>query len=118
MLPISANTDRMNKTERSYANHLENLRLAGELMDWQFEPVGLRLSENKCYYHPDFLVLYEDHFEVHETKAFNKKQGKPLVKDDALVKIKVAASQFYFWKFKIVWWDSIQHKWDNRVLSS
>ena len=116
MIPILPNVDRMNKTEQKYACHLEGQRVAGLIVDWQFEPFGLRLSENKCFYHPDFFVIREDKFLVHEVKAFNKKAGKPLVKDDSLVKIKVAASEFYYWEFSIVWWDTVQGKWDSRLL--
>ena len=107
---------RMNKTEAKYAEHLELLKSNGQIVRWDFEPFGLRLSEEKCFYHPDFFVTYQDRFEVHEVKAFNKKAGAPLLKDDALVKIKVASTQFSYWVFKIVWFDTQKGLWDARNL--
>ena len=93
----------MNKTETKYASHLYDLFSKGEIVRYDFEPFGLRLAEEKCYYHPDFLVTYPDRFEIHEVKGFNRKLGKPIIMDDAMVKFKVAASYFDFWVFKIVW---------------
>ena len=106
----------MNKTEAKYAEHLEHLKTSGQIISYAFEPFGLRLAEEKCYYHPDFMVVYEDRFEIHEVKAFNKKAGAPLIKDDALVKIKVASTQFGYWPFKICWFDSNEGMWDYKTL--
>jgi ABC-type antimicrobial peptide transport system ATPase subunit len=40
------------------------------------------------------------------------KGNKPLVKDDAQVKIKIAAHEFPMWGFQQAWWtkDGWQHK--------
>ena len=78
----------MNKWESSYAQYLELIRQTGAIQWWEFEPVKLRLAQG-CYYIPDFWVLRTDGvYEFHEVKGHWR--------DDALVKFKVAASQFPF----------------------
>jgi hypothetical protein len=82
---------KMNKTEEAYAAYLELLKRAGEIQWYGFEAVKLRLAD-KTFYDTDFLVLSQDRtIEIHEVKGFWQ--------DDARVKIKVAASQFPFFKF-------------------
>jgi hypothetical protein len=79
-------TGTMNKTEQAYADHLRLEERAGRVIWWKFEPLKLRLAD-ACFYEPDFLVLPSDGvLEVHEVKGFWR--------DDARVKIKVAASLF------------------------
>jgi len=81
----------MNRTEQAYANELEARRLSGDVASWMYEPAGLRLAANTTY-NPDFLVVLEDGTtEWHEVKGFWR--------DDARVKIKVAATRFPFWRF-------------------
>jgi hypothetical protein len=75
----------MNKTERRYANHLDMLKRQGVVLWWAFEAVKLKLAPN-THYTPDFLVLRPGGFEFHEVKGFWR--------DDARVKIKVAAVMF------------------------
>lgn len=83
----------MNKTEAAYDAHLRARQLAGDIVWYAFEAVKLRLADN-TYYTPDFFVLCRDFvLEVHETKGFWR--------DDARVKIKVAAAQFPFRFFGI-----------------
>lgn len=78
----------MNKTEAAYAAYLEILKRAGEIADYRFEAVKLRLAD-KTFYTPDFVVLAPDGvLEMHEVKGFWE--------EDARVKIKVAAAQFPF----------------------
>lgn len=81
-------------------------------MDFRFEPFGIRLAEHRCYYHPDFLVVYPDRFAVHEVKAYSKKLGRPRWEDDAIVKFKVAANMYPFWEFKIVYYNPSTKKWE------
>lgn len=81
----------MNSLESAYADHLENLRLSGEIVWWAYEPIKLRLA-NKTTYNPDFLVIRSDgEVEVHETKGYWR--------DDARLKIKIAAEYFWFFRF-------------------
>ncbi len=78
----------MNKMETAYAEHLEILKQAGEILWYQFEAIRLRLAQN-IFYTPDFLVMAADGvLECRETKGFWQ--------EDARLKIKVAAAQFPF----------------------
>lgn len=80
----------MNKTEREYADHLNMLKMAGEIEDWKYEGIKFKLANN-THYIPDFLVVYPTHMEIHEVKGFWR--------DDGRVKIKVAADLFPWFKF-------------------
>ena len=76
----------MNKTEADYGALLEMRKVAGEIEDYHFESVTLKIADN-CRYTPDFMVeFYDGHKEIHEVKGFWR--------DDARVKIKVAADKF------------------------
>ncbi|MDR2219740.1 MAG: DUF1064 domain-containing protein [Methylobacillus sp.] len=78
----------MNKTEAAYADHLELLRRAGEVLWYRFEGMKLRLADN-TFYTPDFAVMLANRqLEAHEVKGFWR--------DDARVKIKVAAEMYPF----------------------
>lgn len=78
----------MNKTEAAYGQHLEALRVAGEVAWFKFEGVKLRLADN-TFYTADFAVMRTDGvMELHEVKGFWQ--------DDARVKIKVAADLYPF----------------------
>lgn len=81
-------TGTMNKTEKAYAENLENRKRAGLILWWYFEGVKLRLADN-TFYTCDFAVLANDGvLEMHEVKGFWT--------DDARVKIKVAAAIYPF----------------------
>jgi hypothetical protein len=77
----------MNKTEMAYDAYLWGLR--GELVVWHaFESITLKLA-NDTRYTPDFVVQRTSGaIELHEVKGFWR--------DDARVKIKVAAAMFPF----------------------
>ena len=78
----------MNKTEERYAEHLEQLKHAGEILWWKFEGIKLRLADN-TFLTVDFPVMLTDGtMEMHEVKGFWE--------DDARVKIKVAAALYPF----------------------
>lgn len=84
---------RMSRWETEYSYELEARRRAGELLWWGFEAMTLRLAD-RTRYTPDFAVLKlagedgERWLEFHEVKGFWR--------DDARVKIKVAAEMFPF----------------------
>ena len=85
----------MNKTEERYAQRLEGLRLAGDIHSWRFEAFTLKLAEKRCRYTPDFAVyLPNGSIQFHEVKGFWR--------DDARVKLKVAATQFQEFQFVAV----------------
>lgn len=80
----------MNGLEKKYAQHLEMRKMVGEIIDYKFEPLKLKLAP-ATFYNPDFAVLMPDgRVELHETKG-------GFWEDDARVKIKVAASHFLGW---------------------
>jgi len=80
----------MNDTEKEYAQRLEILRQAGEIVWFKFEAIKLRLAAN-TFYTPDFAVLNKKmELELHEVKGFWA--------EDARVKIKVAADQYPIFK--------------------
>jgi hypothetical protein len=94
--PSSSKAGEMNKLETKYSQHLELRRQAGEILHWKFEPLKLRLAQ-RTYYNVDFsVVLAGGAIEMHETKGFWR--------DDARVKIKVAAEHFPEYNFVGVRW--------------
>jgi hypothetical protein len=83
----------MNGTERAYALLLKARQQAGEVLWFKFEGITLKLADDTRYT-PDFLVMMADRtLECHETKGF--------MREDAHVKIKVAAATFPF-KFRLI----------------
>lgn len=62
--------------------------------DWLgIQPFGLKLADN-CRYHPDFVTLTDGQLTAWETKGF--------MRDDAAVKIKVAARLYPWIRFVLV----------------
>lgn len=79
---------KMNRTEKARAIELEALKRAGQIADWKFEGITLKLADDTRYT-PDLFVLENDgQCRFEEIKGF--------MRDDALVKIKVAAALFPF----------------------
>ncbi len=92
---------KMNKLEQAYEQRLKTRLLTGEIVDYKFEPMKLKLADNTTYT-PDFLVITSDgEMQLHEVKGYWE--------DDARVKIKVAAAIFWMFRFvavqreKVVW---------------
>ena len=84
----------MNKTEAAFAEHIERAKLIdNDIVAYVFEPLKLRLAKN-TFYTPDFLVVRKSCFEIFEVKGFWR--------DDARVKIKVAAKMFPWFKWYAV----------------
>lgn len=82
-----------NKTERAYGQRLELLRRAGSIKSWSFQSITLKLAFD-CRYTPDFFVVDgANEVEFHECKGFER--------EDAMVKLRVAARLFPF-KFLLV----------------
>lgn len=78
----------MNGLESKYAAMLEDRKIAGEIAWYKFEGITLKLADNTRYT-PDFAVMLSDGvMEMHEVKGFWR--------DDAKIKIKVAAEMFPF----------------------
>ena len=84
----------MNALEQKYSNHLQLLKLAGEIRGWTPQPQKLKLAYRTTYT-PDFLVSMNDgSIEYHETKGY--------MRDDAAVKLKVAARLYPQFMFRLV----------------
>ena len=94
--PYLLTKERMNKTERAYADSLYALQLAGEILQYEFEGVKLRLAPGS-FYTPDFYVVTPERFELHEVKGFWR--------EAAMVRIKVAAAKYPHFKFMVVTMD-------------
>ena len=96
----------MNGLESRYA---ESLRASPDVLLWQYESVKLRLADS-TFYTPDFLVVTNEGFvELHEVKGFWR--------DDARVKIKVAAATFPF-TFRAATWNRRARQWDIETFRS
>lgn len=78
--------------EEAFAELLTLRKNAGEIQDYQFEAVKLRLAKN-TFYTCDFLAVGE-HVTFYEVKGFKE--------DDAMVKIKVAARLYPWFEFIMV----------------
>ena len=78
----------MNNTELAYRGELALRKQRGEVEEFWFEGITLRLAADTRYT-PDFLVLLPNgELELHEVKGFWT--------DDAWVKTKIAAERFPF----------------------
>jgi hypothetical protein len=84
---------RMNKWERLRAGELEVLRRCDAIDSWQFEAIALILAD-RTRYHPDFVIYEKD-------GGLTFEEVKGFMRDDAAVKIKVAARQFPHFRFKL-----------------
>lgn len=85
---------KMNKTEGAYWDRLQTL-VRGGLLAWcGYEVVTFKLAHDTRYT-PDFIIITNDGaVEAHETKGF--------FREDALVKVKVAAEQIRWCRFFVV----------------
>lgn len=92
----------MNKTEAKYAARLELLQKAGEIVSYRFEAIKFRLAD-RTFYTPDFLVVTADEIQCHEVKGFWR--------EDARLKIKVAAEMYPAFLFIALQWDRKQDAW-------
>ena len=91
---LCADGVKMNSWEIRYADHLELLERAGKIIHFSFESVKIRLAK-RTWYTPDFHVVEPGGLHTfHEVKGFWR--------DDARVKVKVAAENNRWARFVIV----------------
>jgi len=119
MVPIKPE-NKMNSIEEEFAWLLQAKKLEKEILDWAFESWIFRLADRTTYT-PDFMIVYPDHFELVDVKArgmakmVRSKSGKVYKKqwtskrDDAAVKMKVAAAMFPWMR-----WAYYYHEADGR----
>lgn len=85
---------RQNKTEIEYGQLLEARKRMGEIKDYGFERIKLRLADAVLYI-PDYDVVLDDGtIEMHEVKGF--------MRDDARIKIYTAARMYPHIKFWLI----------------
>ncbi len=97
-IALGRHQSEMNKTEAAHASDLEMRKRVGEIIEYRWQPLRLKLAPD-CTYEPDFLVLLAD-----RTIEFHEVKGK-FITDDALVKVKVAANLFPWFIFKLFQYD-------------
>ena len=86
----------MNRTEAAYAAELAIRKAAGEVLDFGFELLKLRLADG-AWYTPDFVVFLPTSpaaIELHEVKGFER--------EAAMLRLKVAASLYPHFRFCLV----------------
>ena len=85
---------RKNKTEAEYGQLLEARKRMGEIKDYGFERMKLRLADDVLYI-PDYDAVLDDNtVEIHEVKGF--------LRDDARIKIYTAARMYPHFKFWLI----------------
>ena len=82
----------MNNTEQAYAKRLDLLKMQGDVLDWKFHAMRVRLANN-TWYETDFIVLHKDMtLAIHETKGeYTSEKGQ--------MKIKLAAEALPWFRF-------------------
>jgi hypothetical protein len=85
----------MNKTEQAYADMLQARKLAGEIIEWQFESVTFKLAADTRFT-PDFCIVLADH-----TLEFVDAKGGGPMDEKSRVKCKCAAEKFPWFVFVI-----------------
>lgn len=84
----------MNSTERKYAETvLEPRKAAGEIVDYQFESVTLKLGKDTRWT-ADFFVMYPDGL-----LEFVDVKGRQRDEQAERVKIRLASEKFYMFRF-------------------
>ncbi len=94
----------MNKTERAFAANLQTAVSNNSIAWWWREPFKVRLA-GRTWYTPDFFVLLSPRFIAIEVKGF--------MRDDAAVKLKVAAETYPCFRWLLVT-RAGRHGWEVR----
>jgi hypothetical protein len=87
--------DKLNKTERRYADILQARWDRGEIQEYLTQEITLKIGED-CRYTPDFCVI-----ELGGTITFIEIKGG-FVREDAIVKFRAAAKQFWWARFEMI----------------
>jgi hypothetical protein len=95
----SRQPDGMNKTETAYEATLAAAKSAGEIANYWYEGIKLKIN-TACFYTPDFMVQANNgEIELHEVKGYKKRANGEhgwYGMDDAKVKVKAVAAMFPF----------------------
>ena len=99
---------KMNSTETRYANMLDLQVRYGHIKKYRFEAIKLRLADQTTYT-PDFqVVTLEGNVEFHEVKG-------GFIREDAWIKLKIAAELYPEFKFHL--WQWIKGQWNTKCMS-
>lgn len=117
---------KMNETESAYARELARRQLEEGVSDFLFEGVSLEIG-NRCWYTPDFLVIYRDGsidfaevkawWNPSKAKAAAGEKGKVGWREDARIKIKAAAARFPWFRFVATWMEPGKPGWQIEEFS-
>lgn len=88
-------SDGMNKLERGFWGRLQDAQRQGIFLEVRREPIKLRLA-GKTFYTPDFMSIG---FSITRVRLW---EVKGFMRDDAAVKLKVAAAQYPFFAWTLV----------------
>lgn len=97
----------MNKSEEKYAALLESMKQAGDIIEYVYEGITLKLADNTRYT-PDFVVISDEYVTLVEVKARwnrGKENEHTHWEDDARVKWKVAMERYWWFRFAVVYHD-------------
>jgi hypothetical protein len=103
----------MNKTEARYAAHLDALVVSGVVQEHHFEGVTLKLADDTRYTPDFFVVLADGTCELHEVKPASGTGRAYYAREDAKLKVKIAARQFPF-RMCVVWPDKGNGGWHRQ----
>lgn len=92
----------MNKTEREFSLLLAAQLVKGEITEWKFEAVKLKIGEG-CWYTPDFMVTRPLRIGNQVPYAYVTKfiETKGFLRDDARVKFLAAQEQHKWATFEM-----------------
>lgn len=93
------------KAEYEWSYRLEIMKQNGEIRNWYYEPINIRLGE-ATYYRPDFLIIHNDGEAV-----FQEIKGG-FIRDKSLVKYKAAADKYPEMKFEM-WQKQKGYGWEK-----
>ncbi len=103
--------DGYNKTERAFAADLSEAHRNGSIAAWWREPFKVRLA-GRTWYTPDFAVLT---IPAHQSLMLMF-EVKGWMRDDAAVKLKVAAETYPCFRWLLVT-RSVRHGWEVRQVT-
>lgn len=106
---------KMSKVEVAYDAYLTLQKAAGEIVEFWFEKITLKLGPD-CRYSPDFMVMRTDRvLELHETKPIGgagiRAKGGPRFGNDSIVKLRACAGSFPFPCFIVTPEDKGMSRW-------
>jgi hypothetical protein len=95
--------EKLNKTEARYAEHLERLKLAGEIL-WYRNHAFAVYFEDGTRYTCDFVVMdVRGGITLIDTKAYRKNQKKVHITEASMLKMKRTASEYWMFTVKATW---------------